>query len=161
MGGGAGNRETKITGVLVQKARLRMDRQVGRAQCAVVVHASEPLRSDRILRSGFDTGQIVAYTEHTRRFLIEEKVLWHGDGRDSVMLGYRHVNYDGSRLGRVCMQDHQDAIFCGPLDDDGGDVAAALKRGQLATLWARECGHSAASRARKSCSSQRRSRAKL
>jgi len=26
---------------------------------------------------------VLAYTEHTRRFLIEEKLLWHGDGRDS------------------------------------------------------------------------------
>ncbi|MCY3019000.1 MAG: hypothetical protein NTW87_08230 [Planctomycetota bacterium] len=42
-----------------------------------------------------------------------------GDGRDSVMLGYRHVNCDGTLLGRVCLEDHQDAIFCGPLDDDG------------------------------------------
>ncbi|MGD0089357.1 MAG: hypothetical protein ABSE73_05495 [Planctomycetota bacterium] len=42
-----------------------------------------------------------------------------GDGRDSVLLGYRHVNHEGRTLGRVCMQDHQDAIFCGPLDDNG------------------------------------------
>jgi peptidoglycan/xylan/chitin deacetylase (PgdA/CDA1 family) len=26
---------------------------------------------------------VLAYTEHTRRFLIEEKLSWHGDGRDS------------------------------------------------------------------------------
>jgi peptidoglycan-N-acetylglucosamine deacetylase len=26
---------------------------------------------------------VLAYTEYTRRFLIEEKLLWHGDGRDS------------------------------------------------------------------------------
>lgn len=42
-----------------------------------------------------------------------------GDGRDSVLLGYRHVGCDGALLGRVCLQDHQDAIFCGPLDDEG------------------------------------------
>jgi len=26
---------------------------------------------------------VLAYTEHTRRFLAKEKMLWHGDGRDS------------------------------------------------------------------------------
>ncbi|HEY4922521.1 MAG TPA: polysaccharide deacetylase family protein [Xanthobacteraceae bacterium] len=26
---------------------------------------------------------VLAYTEHTRRILIEEKLIWHGDGRDS------------------------------------------------------------------------------
>src|SRR5882724_640491 len=26
---------------------------------------------------------VLAYTEHTRRILIDEKLLWHGDGRDS------------------------------------------------------------------------------
>jgi len=52
-----------------------------------------------------------------------------GDGRDSVMLGYRHVNCDGKTLGRVCMQDHQDAIFCGPLDDDGKGPYEVLMAG--------------------------------
>jgi len=52
-----------------------------------------------------------------------------GDGRDSVLLGYRHVNYDGTLLGRVCLEDHQDAIFCGPLDDGGKGPCEILMAG--------------------------------
>ena len=42
-----------------------------------------------------------------------------GDGRDSILVGFRHVNYRGETVGRVILQDHQDAIFCGPMDDEG------------------------------------------
>ena len=30
----------------------------------------------------------MAFTEHTRRFLVEEKMLWHGDGRDTDLPAY-------------------------------------------------------------------------
>jgi len=42
-----------------------------------------------------------------------------GDGRDSVLAGYQHLGPDGELIGRVCLTDHQDAIYAGPLDADG------------------------------------------
>ena len=51
-----------------------------------------------------------------------------GDGRDSVLAGYQHIGPDGERIGRVCMMDHQDAIYAGPLD--------AERRGPVKVLMA-------------------------
>ena len=42
-----------------------------------------------------------------------------GDGRESVLAGYQHLSPDGELLGRVCLTDHQDAIYAGPLDMAG------------------------------------------
>jgi len=54
-----------------------------------------------------------------------------GDGRDSVLAGYHHVGPDGERIGRVCMQDHQDAIYVGPLDAEGaGPVKIVMAGGE-------------------------------
>jgi len=39
------------------------------------------------------------------------------DGRQSVLAGYQHLSPDGELLGRVCLTDHQDAIYAGPLDE--------------------------------------------
>lgn len=42
-----------------------------------------------------------------------------GSRFDQLLNGYHHLNHKGERLGRVCMMDHQDAIFVGPLDEAG------------------------------------------
>lgn len=42
-----------------------------------------------------------------------------GEARDHMLLGYHHVDANGRRVGRVCLADHQDAIYAGPLDDEG------------------------------------------
>lgn len=41
------------------------------------------------------------------------------DGRDDVLAGFRHLSPDGKIVGRVILQDHQDAIYAGPLDLEG------------------------------------------
>lgn len=41
-----------------------------------------------------------------------------GEKRDHVLAGYRHVDAEGKTVGRVCLRDHQDAIYAGPLDDE-------------------------------------------
>ena len=57
-----------------------------------------------------------------------------GDGRDNVLAGYQRLSPDGEILGRVCLQDHQDAIYVGPLffSDDGtrGDVRILMAGGE-------------------------------
>jgi hypothetical protein len=54
-----------------------------------------------------------------------------GDGRDDVLVGYRRVGPDGKTLGRVNLQDHQDAIYCGPLDAEGrGPVKILMAAGE-------------------------------
>ncbi|MCW8133579.1 MAG: hypothetical protein KIS92_24760 [Planctomycetota bacterium] len=40
-----------------------------------------------------------------------------GEARDHVLAGYRHVDAEGRTVGRVCLRDHQDAIYAGPFDD--------------------------------------------
>ena len=52
-----------------------------------------------------------------------------GDGRDSVLAGYQHLGPDGNVLGRVCMMDHQDAIYVGPLDTAGAGPMKILMAG--------------------------------
>lgn len=47
-----------------------------------------------------------------------------GDGRESVLAGHQHLSPEGELIGRVCLQDHQDAIYAGPLD---GQAAGANK----------------------------------
>ncbi len=42
-----------------------------------------------------------------------------GSAYDQLLNGYHHLNHKGEQLGRVCMMDHQDAIFVGPLDEYG------------------------------------------
>ncbi|HTL52449.1 MAG TPA: hypothetical protein VL860_07745 [Planctomycetota bacterium] len=42
-----------------------------------------------------------------------------GQDRDDILNGYRRVNASGKTVGRVCMMDHQDAIYAGPLDEAG------------------------------------------
>ena len=51
------------------------------------------------------------------------------DGRDSVLAGYQHLSPDGKLLGRVCMMDHQDAIYAGPLDTEGTGPAKVIMAG--------------------------------
>ncbi len=54
-----------------------------------------------------------------------------GDGRDDVLAGYRRVGPDGKTLGKVNLQDHQDAIYCGPLDAEGtGPVKILMAAGE-------------------------------
>ena len=52
-----------------------------------------------------------------------------GDGRDSVLAGYQRLSPDGERIGRVCMMDHQDAIYVGPLDAAGRGPVKVLMAG--------------------------------
>ena len=52
-----------------------------------------------------------------------------GDGRDDVIVGYRRVSPDGKTLGRVNLQDHQDAIYVGPLDAEGKGPVKILMAG--------------------------------
>ena len=52
-----------------------------------------------------------------------------GDGRDSVLAGYQHIGPDGEMIGRVCMMDHQDAIYAGPLDPEGRGPVKVLMAG--------------------------------
>jgi rhamnogalacturonan endolyase len=52
-----------------------------------------------------------------------------GDGRDDVIVGYRRVGPDGRTLGRVNLQDHQDAIYVGPLDGEGRGPVKILMAG--------------------------------
>lgn len=52
-----------------------------------------------------------------------------GNGRESVLAGYQHISPDGELLGRVCLQDHQDAIYAGPLDAHGQGPAKILMAG--------------------------------
>jgi len=52
-----------------------------------------------------------------------------GDGRDSVMAGYQHISPDGKLLGRVCLTDHQDAMYAGPMDAEGKGPAKILMAG--------------------------------
>ena len=54
-----------------------------------------------------------------------------GDGRDDVLAGYRRVGPDGKMIGRVNLQDHQDAIYVGPLDEQGkGPVKILMAAGE-------------------------------
>jgi len=54
-----------------------------------------------------------------------------GDGREDVLAGYHRLSPDGELLGRVCLQDHQDAIYVGPLDADGkGPVKILMAAGE-------------------------------
>jgi hypothetical protein len=52
-----------------------------------------------------------------------------GETRDHMLLGYHHVDADGKRVGRVCLTDHQDAIYAGPLDDTGTGADRILMAG--------------------------------
>jgi len=52
-----------------------------------------------------------------------------GDGRDSVLAGYQHLGPDGQLIGRVCLTDHQDAIYAGPLDTEGAGPAKVVMAG--------------------------------
>jgi hypothetical protein len=52
-----------------------------------------------------------------------------GEKRDHVLNGYRHVDADGKTVGRVCMMDHQDAIYAGPLDDEAKGPEQILMAG--------------------------------
>ena len=52
-----------------------------------------------------------------------------GEARDHMLLGYHHVDADGRKLGRVCLTDHQDAIYAGPLDDAAADADRILMAG--------------------------------
>ena len=52
-----------------------------------------------------------------------------GDGRDDVLAGYHRLSPEGRLLGRVCLQDHQDAIYVGPLDTQGKGPAKILMAG--------------------------------
>lgn len=52
-----------------------------------------------------------------------------GDGRDDVLVGYRRVGSDGRVIGKVNLQDHQDAIYCGPLDAEGRGPVKILMAG--------------------------------
>lgn len=49
---------------------------------------------------------VMAYTEHTRRFLIEEGMLWHGDGRDVDLP--RLVELDGRPIVHIPGSDFTD-----------------------------------------------------
>ncbi len=54
-----------------------------------------------------------------------------GDGKDDVIAGYRRVDANGKLIGRVNLQDHQDAIYCGPLDTGGtGPVKILMAAGE-------------------------------
>jgi len=54
-----------------------------------------------------------------------------GKGREDVLAGYHHMSPDGKLVGRVCMQDHQDAIYAGPLDAEGkGPVKILMSAGE-------------------------------
>ncbi|MBN1807959.1 MAG: hypothetical protein JW909_02750 [Planctomycetes bacterium] len=56
-----------------------------------------------------------------------------GDGRDDVLAGYHHLSPNGRLVGRVCLQDHQDATYAGvvPLDDEGnGPVRILMSAGE-------------------------------
>lgn len=73
-----------------------------------------------------------------------------GQTRDDVLNGYRRLNADGKTMGRVCMMDHQDAIYAGPLDEEavGPDmiVMAAGEDGLLLLtpgydVYSRVMGH--------------------
>ncbi|KKK88675.1 hypothetical protein LCGC14_2740750, partial [marine sediment metagenome] len=52
-----------------------------------------------------------------------------GDGRESVLAGYQHLSPEGELIGRVCLTDHQDAIYAGPLDTEGRGPAKILMAG--------------------------------
>jgi hypothetical protein len=52
-----------------------------------------------------------------------------GETRDHVLNGYRHVDADGKTVGRVCMMDHQDAIYAGPLDDEAKGLDQIIMAG--------------------------------
>ncbi len=52
-----------------------------------------------------------------------------GDGREDVLAGYQHLSPDGELLGRVCLTDHQDAIYVGPTDDRGAGPVKILMAG--------------------------------
>ena len=52
-----------------------------------------------------------------------------GDGRDDVIAGYSRLSPDGKLLGRICMQDHQDATYVGPLDEKGEGPVEILMAG--------------------------------
>jgi rhamnogalacturonan endolyase len=53
-----------------------------------------------------------------------------GDGREDVIAGHSRLSPDGKLLGRICMQDHQDAIYVGPLDEPGrGPVEVVMAGG--------------------------------
>ncbi|HHN46617.1 MAG TPA: hypothetical protein ENN09_04170, partial [Planctomycetes bacterium] len=52
-----------------------------------------------------------------------------GDGRQDVLAGYHRLSPEGELLGRVCLQDHQDAIYVGPLDAEGKGPVKILMAG--------------------------------
>jgi len=59
---------------------------------------------------------VLAYTEHTRRFLVEEKLLWHGDGRDSDLPHV--VEMDGRSIVHIPGSDFTDnrVLRASPMD---------------------------------------------
>jgi allantoinase len=59
---------------------------------------------------------VLAYTEHTRRILIEEKLLWHGDGRDSDLP--HAVETSGGSIVHIPASDFTDnrVLRASPLD---------------------------------------------
>jgi hypothetical protein len=52
-----------------------------------------------------------------------------GADRDNLLNGHHHLDYTGKAIGRICMQDHQDAIFAGPLDENGTGADQILMSG--------------------------------
>jgi peptidoglycan/xylan/chitin deacetylase (PgdA/CDA1 family) len=59
---------------------------------------------------------VLAYTEHTRRILIEEKLLWHGDGRDSDLPNV--VETSGGSIVHIPASDFTDnrVLRASPMD---------------------------------------------
>jgi peptidoglycan/xylan/chitin deacetylase (PgdA/CDA1 family) len=59
---------------------------------------------------------VLAYTEHTRRFLIEEKLSWHGDGRDSDLPNV--IETSGGSIVHVPASDFTDnrVLRASPMD---------------------------------------------
>ena len=59
---------------------------------------------------------VLAYSEHTRRLLIEEKLLWHGDGRDSDLPNV--VETSGGSIVHIPASDFTDnrVLRASPMD---------------------------------------------
>src|ERR1700730_9542502 len=59
---------------------------------------------------------VLAYTEHTRRILIEEKLIWHGDGRDSDLPNV--IETSGGSLVHIPASDFTDnrVLRASPMD---------------------------------------------
>ena len=54
-----------------------------------------------------------------------------GNGKADVIVGYHHISHDGKLVGRLGLQDHQDATYIGPLDLEGkGPVKILMAAGE-------------------------------